>query len=261
MVCFVFPSIIVTIRNEGRSIAKLLDSLVQQKQPFEIIIVDAESTDNTQNIINEYMNKYEMIHLFIQKSSRGEGRNFGVSKAQGDVVVFTDGGCIADKNWLSNLLKGFSEGADIVSGKTVNIGTFEELERVVIDVNGYDITWPSCNLAYKKDLFERIKGFDTRFITAEDVDLNYRAISQGAILNYVDNAIINRQSAFDLIDFIRQSFWYGFGRKQLTNKHGRLWRSYSFDKMLLTHFTFQGINRLFFGLLGYLVYKFHLFRG
>lgn len=249
-------SIIVTVKNEAGSISQLLDSLLKQEKPFEIIIVDAESIDGTQEIVKDYSVNHPEIKLFIHAGSRGEGRNYGVKKAKGDIIVFTDGGCVADKNWLKELKKKLEEGYDVVAGKTVNVGPFQSvIERVKIEYKGYDITYPSCNLAYKRELFERIGGFDPRFVTAEDIDLNLRAVEAGAKIGYNENAIIYRRTAENVISLIKQSFWYGYGRKQLAMKHGGLWKQYSFTQMFSTHLTLLGLSRLFFGLLGYLTCK------
>lgn len=248
-------SIIVTIKNEAKTIDALLDSLLVQEKPFEIIIVDAKSEDNTQQIIKKYMKKHASIKLYSKSGSRGKGRNYGVSRANGDIVAFTDGGCTAEKNWLINIRNKIDEDYDIVAGKTINVGSFTETERVEILRNGYDITWPSCNLAYKKNIFKQIKGFDERFITAEDIDLNFRAVETGAKIGYAKDAIINRSTATSFHKFIKQSFWYGYGRKQLTLKHGKLWKNYSANQMITTQLTIHGIVRLFFGFLGYLACK------
>ncbi len=252
----VLISIVITVRNEADSISELLDSLLVQEKPFEIIIVDANSDDGTPEIVKRYAEKYGEIKLYIHGGSRGEGRNFGVKKSKGDVIAFTDGGCKADKNWLTELRKGIKEGYGVVAGETINKGPFREIKRVSVKYKDCeDITYPSCNLAYKKELFDRIGGFDTRFITAEDIDLNLRAVDIGAKILYNPNAIIYRRTAQNFVSLIKQSFWYGYGRKQLTLKHGRLWRSYSPQKMFQTQLSFSGILRLGFGLLGYLTCK------
>jgi len=252
----VFISIVVTVKNEADSIPELLDSLLIQEKPFEIIIVDANSNDGTQNIIKQYAKKHKEIKLYIHEGSRGEGRNFGVEKSKGDIIAFTDGGCIADKNWLSELRKELKKKYDVVAGETINEGPFQEIKRVSVKYKECgDITHPSCNLAYERELFNKIGGFDTRFITAEDIDLNLRAVDAGAEIAYNPNALIYRRTAQNFVSLIKQSFWYGYGRKQLTLKHGRLWRSYSPQNMLQTQLSFSGILRLGFGLIGYLVCK------
>ena len=44
-------SVVITVRNEEKNIANLLDGLLVQEKPFEIIIVDSNSTDKTAQII------------------------------------------------------------------------------------------------------------------------------------------------------------------------------------------------------------------
>jgi len=250
----VFVSIVVTVKNEAKSIAELLDSLVVQEKPFEIIIVDANSSDGTQEIVKDYAKRYEQIKLFVHEGSRGEGRNFGVNKAKGDIIAFTDGGCKADKNWLKELRKKFAESFDVVAGKTIDVGPFQNIiKRVEMRYKGYDVTYPSCNLAYKRELFKKIGGFDTRFITAEDIDLNLRAVDADAKIGYNENAIIYRQTAENIISFIKQSFWYGYGRKQLSIKHKNLWKTYSANQIFSGHMSLLGIIRLMFGLIGYVI--------
>ncbi|MDH7517805.1 MAG: glycosyltransferase [Candidatus Thermoplasmatota archaeon] len=57
-------SIIITVKNEVKNISHLLDSLLVQEKPFEIIIVDANSTDGTLEIVKDYESKYKEIIKF-----------------------------------------------------------------------------------------------------------------------------------------------------------------------------------------------------
>jgi len=247
----VFVSIVITVKNEATSISKLLESLLTQEEPFEITVVDANSGDSTQEIVRGYGKKHKEIKLYSREGSRGEGRNFGVDKARGDIIAFIDGGCEADRNWLKELRKTIRAGYEIAAGKTINVGRFADIKRVELTRGGYDVTFPSCNLAYKKELFKKIGGFDLNLITAEDVDLNFRAVDAGGKLAYNENAVVYRETSKSIIGFLKKAFWYGYGRKQLTMKHGKLWGSYSPKKMFQTHFSLFGILRLVFGLLGY----------
>jgi glycosyltransferase involved in cell wall biosynthesis len=93
--------LIIQTRNEQTYIKDLLDSLVTQTEPpYEIIIIDAESTDDTQRIVRQYMRKYDFIKLYIEKGTRGEGRNSGAYKATGDIIAFIDADCIANAFWI-----------------------------------------------------------------------------------------------------------------------------------------------------------------
>jgi len=254
----VFISIVITVRNEERHISDLLDSLIIQEPPFEIIIVDAHSEDRTRDIVKKYQEEYDFIHLYEKGGSRGEGRNYGVKKATGDYVAFTDGDDIVNPFWLTEIRRSFRKGADVVAGKTIYIGygPWEKLERVELFYKGFDVTFPSCNLAYRKELFEKIGGFDPWFITAEDIDLNMRAVDAGAKIIYNPRAIVYHRTRDSFYSFVKQAFWNGYGRKQLTMKHGSLWNRYKPQRMLNpSQLSFWGIIRLSFAIMGYLACK------
>jgi glycosyltransferase involved in cell wall biosynthesis len=222
-------SVVVITRNAEFYIKDLLDSLVTQvKKPHEVIVTDADSTDSTQKIVKEYSKNFSFIKLYVKSGTRAEGRNFGVSKATGDIVTFIDADAIANAFWIQEIEKSMNN-ADIVAGKEVRFGLegFGTLPRVEMIHHGTDITYPSVNLAYKKDVFEEISGFDPWFKEAEEVDLNYRAVDAGYKLIFDEDAIVYHRARSTLFGFIKQSFWYGFGRKELTLRHGNLWSSYS----------------------------------
>lgn len=247
-------SIVITVKNESKHISDLLDSLVIQEPPFEIIVVDSNSRDNTRKIVDKYHERYDFVHLYVKDSSRGEGRNYGVEKSKGDYVAFTDGDDIANPFWLTEIRKSFNEGADVVAGKTIYVGygPWERLERVELFYRGFDVTFPSCNLAYRKELFQKIGGFDPWFVTAEDIDLNMRAVNAGAKIIHNPNAIVYHRTRDSLHSFVKQAFWNGYGRKQLTLKHGSLWFQYTPKKMVQQQMGFYPALRLVAAMSGYL---------
>ncbi|MEF8874416.1 MAG: glycosyltransferase [Candidatus Thermoplasmatota archaeon] len=246
-------SIVITVKNEEGDMPDLLDSLVIQEQPIEIIIIDAHSEDRTQEIVKEYSEEYDFINLYIKGGTRGRARNFGVEKAEGEVIAFIDGDEIVNPFWAEQMRESAQE-YDVVAGKTIQIGYhgFEELERVELFHKGYDITYPSCNLLYDKELFEEIGGFDPWFQTAEDIDLNLRAVEAGATIGHNEEAIVYHRTRGSFYGFFKQAFWNGFGRKQLTMKHGELWSNYSPGKMLDHHITPWYFARMIPAFLGYI---------
>ena len=245
-------SIIVTVRNEERNIRDLLDSLTVQEKPFEVIIIDSFSTDRTAEIVEEYGRKYDFIRLIRKGGKRGDCRNYGVGKSSGEAVAFTDGDCIANPFWLKELRQSLQEGS-IVAGKTITIGyhAFVELERVELFYKGYDLTYPSCNLAYRKNAFDKSGGFDPGFVTAEDIDLNFRGVEQGNTIVYNERAIIYHRARSTFVGFFKQAFWNGFGRKQLTLKHGAFWKNYKPTNMLKRSINLWYLMRLVIALFGY----------
>jgi glycosyltransferase involved in cell wall biosynthesis len=230
-------SIVLKVKNEENNIADALDSLIVQEEPIEIIVVDGCSTDRTPEIVQGYASRDDRIRFFQHGGTRGESLNYGLGMAQGDIIALTDGDVIANPNWVKEMRRSLEEGADIVAGKTVNIGlrAWEDLHRVELFNQGYDCTWPGCNLAFRRSVYEEVGGVDPWFITAEDIDFNLRATVYG---------------------FFNQAFWNGAGRKQLTMKHGALWDSYNPVNMFRQKMSFWAFVRLFFAWMGYTGFKF-----
>lgn len=248
-------SVVVTVKNEAGNIKDLLDSLVTQIPPMEVIIIDAASTDGTQKIVRSYMERYPFIVLHQYAAQRGESRNKGIELAKGSIIAFTDGDCIVNAFWAEEIRRSLGS-YDIVGGKTIAMGyePFKILGRVEVYHRGNDITYPSCNLAYRKEVLDEIGGFDPRFVTAEDVDLNYRAVEKGFTIGENKKMVVYHKERSTVLAFFKQAFWNGFGRKQLTMKHGSLWGSYSPAEMLEKPIGFWWMARTSAALIGYFSY-------
>ncbi|MGP8078488.1 MAG: glycosyltransferase [Thermoplasmata archaeon] len=227
-------SVVTTVRDEEAHLGRLLDSLVGQEGPFEIVLVDAESRDRTVAIAEEFAHEHPgLLRVYRRPGSRGVGRNTGVREARGLYVAFIDGDCFADSQWLGTLRAALAPGR-VVAGRTVTVGKprYGQLERVELYQGGFDVTYPSCNLAYDRALFEGLGGFDPRFITAEDIDLNLRAVGTGASIHFEPGAVVYHHMRENFVRFLYQAFWNGYGRKQLTEKHGNLWGRYRVRRLL-----------------------------
>jgi glycosyltransferase involved in cell wall biosynthesis len=246
-------SVVITVRNEAAHVGALLESLVDQEPPFEVVLVDAKSRDRTREVAEEFAARHPgLVRVFERAGSRGVGRNVAVSESRGDCVAFIDGDCYADAQWLKHLRAGLAR-APVVAGRTLVVGQprFSNLERVELFQSGYDVTYPSCNLAYHRDLFEQLGGFDPRFITAEDIDLNLRAVAAGAQIAYVPEAIVYHHVRGTVLRFLIQAYWNGYGRKQLTEKHGRLWGRYRVRRLIAGQRGVVAWTRLTAALAGY----------
>ena len=246
-------SVVITVRNEERHLPQLFESLLAQAGPLEVVLVDSESRDGTVEVAERYARQHPgFFRVVAQPGSRGIGRNRGVREARGEFVAFIDGDCFADSGWLGALRRGLVR-SPVVAGRTVPVGraTYGHLERVELFQSGYDVTYPSCNLAYRRELFERLGGFDPRFITAEDIDLNLRAVRSGASIEYVPDAIVYHHVRATLIRFLYQAFWNGYGRKQLTEKQGSLWGRYRIGRLVSGQRTVIAWARLAAAFAGY----------
>ena len=249
-------SVVLNILNEKRHIRDLFDSLIVQEGPIEIVVVDAGSTDGTVDIIKEYARRHDIIHYHHHPGTRGESTNYGISAATGDAVATIGGDCIANPFWIAQLRKSL-QSCDVVAGKTINIGyhAFEDLDRVELFHRGVDISHPSASMAWNKNVLHDIGGFDPWFITAEDIDVNLRAVEKGYRMRFNENAIVYHRTKGSFKGFFKQAFWNGWGRKQLTLKHGNLWSAYKPTRLIETSKSMWAIARLAVAVLGYVMCK------
>jgi glycosyltransferase involved in cell wall biosynthesis len=113
-------SVVVPVLNEANSIRALLDGLLNQtRRPDEIVITDGASTDNTCEIIEEFVAAGAPVKLIRETFSLpGRSRNIGVANARNDWIAFTDAGVRPEQDWLERLASKAGEDVqtDVVYG-------------------------------------------------------------------------------------------------------------------------------------------------
>ncbi|MBU3191226.1 glycosyltransferase [Clostridium bowmanii] len=111
-------SIIVPVYNTEKYLDKCLHSLVNQTLDLiEIIIVNDGSTDKSQVIIDDYLNKYpQKVKMYIKTNSGlSEARNFGIEKAIGEYIGFVDSDDYVNLDMFKSLYEtAILKNADIV---------------------------------------------------------------------------------------------------------------------------------------------------
>jgi len=246
-------SVVLTTKNEERYIGELLNSMTVQEEPYEVIVVDSDSNDKTQEIIRKYSKRNKNIKLFIHPGTRPESMNYGIKQATGEAVAFIGGDDVADKNWIKEVRAGLKT-ADIIVGKIVSLveNRFTTLQNVKVFHKNINISYPGSNTTYKKEILDKLGGFDPWFSSAEDLELNYRAVDAGYKIKSNEKAIVFYRPRNTLNAFIKQSIWYGYGRKLLALKYKDMWQRYSIRDTVKTQFSLLGIIRLSLGFIGYI---------
>lgn len=230
-----YISVVIPVFNGERTIGSCLESIIRSKYPntqFEIIIVDNGSTDKTINIIEDFKSSNNHIKLYTEKIKNAyRARNLGIQKANGKIIVFTDADCIVNKDWLMNLAKGFSEPSiGGVSGDILPVFGNSIIERysIMMELISPKVTLnsgflpypPTANVAYRKELFDKIGYFDTKMISGGDADFAWRMqLETNYKILYIEDAIVFHKHRTNLRDLMRQQFKYGYGAVLLHNKY------------------------------------------
>lgn len=246
-------SIVLTTKNEEKNIASLLESLMNQEEPYEVLVVDSDSTDRTQKIVKEYSIKNKNIKLLIHPGTRAESMNFGIKQATGDAIAFIGGDDVADKDWIKEIRNGLKN-ANIVVGELLATGEekVKNIENVKLFHKGVNVSYPGTNTTYKKDVLDQLGGFDPWFSSGEDLEINLRAVDSGYKIIENKKAKVYYRPKGSALTFLRQSFWYGYGRKLIGLKHGRVWEKHSISDVVTTQTSVFGLVRLLLGFLGYI---------
>ena len=101
-------SVVIPTYNRISILIKCLDALENQIfyddfHDFEVVVVDDGSTDGTVDWLRNHISSYPHLRLFEQShGGPAMGRNFGVEKSKGDLIVFIDSDLVVDKHFLSN---------------------------------------------------------------------------------------------------------------------------------------------------------------
>lgn len=99
-------SVIVPIYNASKYLCMCIDSIINQTyKNIEIILVNDGSTDESGKILDEYSNKDSRIKVFHKENTGvSSTRNFGIDKATGDYICFSDADDYLMEDYVEYLL-------------------------------------------------------------------------------------------------------------------------------------------------------------
>ena len=221
-------SIIIPAYDAEATLAECLEAcLAQTHADCEVIVVDDESSDATAEIAQGFEG---VSYVHQENAGPAAARNHGVRMAKGDVVVLTDSDCIPEPNWIEELITGFDAEEVVAVGGTYGIANPESpLARIIhaeIQLRHEQFTETvdflgSFNVAYRREVFLAIGGFDENFRAAsgEDNDLAYRLQDSGGIMRFVPTAIVNHYHPTELYPYLKTQMNHGFWRMKLYAKH------------------------------------------
>ena len=174
-------TVIIAARNEEANIGRTLDCIVGQEFPrelLEVIVVDDHSTDGTGNVVKGYADRGVHLITLNEGNKLNSYKKFAINKAihasTGEIIVTTDADCRMGPRWLMNVVQYMQSQQKVMVSSPVcydeeksyfeRLQTLEFLYLIGLGAagigNGNPTTCNGANLAYRKDLFFEMGGFN-----------------------------------------------------------------------------------------------------
>jgi len=224
-------SFIIPALNESVMLSRLLTSINNMNtstlaEILEIIVIDAESTDQTVSIAQSYNCK---VHT-AKPGRVSISRNIGAENASGDVLAFIDADCELPTDWLEKAAQelcqkqvigvGFRMVENPNSSSWVEEAWYELAHKEAPNTETSEVDWlATFNLAIKKDAFKLAGGFDENLETCEDVELGYRLSTHGKLKRITSSGVIHHGESKTLSEFFRREAWRARGASGIVKKH------------------------------------------
>lgn len=267
-------SLVITIKNELTRSNEFdvfdtwISSIMKQTRvPDEIIIVDGGSTDNTWPAIQKMANNHPTLKVFQYQSNIAAGRNFGIKKASGNVIVVTDAGCAYNHDWFERITAPFEDSAVQAAATAFGpwLGPLEPLRAFVLAAATTPAPWEfqrdwlpsSRSVAFRKELWETVGGYPEWIPFCEDVLFDKKIMAVTPFF-YVRQPLVAWRQRPSLKAYFKQLYNYtrseGHG---LINTHRQLVRYGVYGGALIMLYSAVASGHYYwlgFIALGFLVY-------
>jgi glycosyltransferase involved in cell wall biosynthesis len=184
--------------NRRALIGRVLEALFAQDldpESYEIVLVDDGSTDGTYEDVLRALHPRCALHL-VRQSNGGlaRGRNVGIERARGEIILFMDDDVLATPNLLSAHLRTHRSHANsICRGVAINVSSFEDLPPPRYSLHNYSgaYFW-TTNVSAPLALIKAAGSFDERFAEYgwEDLELGFRLRRMGVRSYLARDAVV-----------------------------------------------------------------------
>lgn len=235
-------SVVVPCRNEAGSIEGCLRSLASDSYPknqLEILVVDGESRDGTQEVTERVARQHSFVRLLRNpKHNTATGMNIGIREAKGDIVMVVSAHAEYGEQYISRCVETLLRvGADCVGGPITTLpGADTPVARAIALAMSSPFGVGTAKFrtsqhlgfvdtvafgAYRREIFQEVGLFDEKLIRNQDAELNYRILKAGGKI-FMDPGIRSAYCAREtLAKLWRQYFQYGYWKLRVILKHGR----------------------------------------
>lgn len=213
-------SVIITTKNEQTVISRLIESINKQSyRNKEIIAVDNNSTDKTQEIVKKLK-----IRVYTFGPERSAQRNYGARLTGGKYLLFLDADMQLSKSVIEQCIKVANSNENIgavVIPEISRAKTFWEkvkgFERSFYNEKGDPIT--DAARFFSREAFLRGGGYDETITGPEDWDLPETIRELGYKVGRIEAKIYHKERVPSPIALAKKKFYYGLRAYRYLSKH------------------------------------------
>jgi glycosyltransferase involved in cell wall biosynthesis len=229
-------SIVIPAYNEQETIrACVLAAVNQTVAASEIIVVSNRSTDNTVSIVRALQREFPVANILLCEQNLIQGliptRNFGLDRAQGEILGRIDADSVLDTHWVEEVQKTFVDAGVSASTGPVNyydmplqrfsLRADDAVRRMMLQLaREYHFVFGS-NMALRSTAWKLIRGevcLDAADELHEDIDISVHLQRNGLKVAYVSTMVASI-SARRVDDSPRDYYYYMTRFERTYNRH------------------------------------------
>ena len=206
-------SVVIATRNRSGSLTRTLERLLSQdlEAPYEVIVVDNGSTDDTAARVKEWAGSNPAIRYALEpQRGPAAARNTGVGLARADIVAFTDDDIRPTPDWLRTIAAAFERWPDVecLGGRILpdwpgpvpswltrdhwtGALALQDYGDTPRDIGlEHPLSLASANLAFRLTTLQTLGGFRADYLYAEDTELLLRLWRAGRRCLYLPDLVV-----------------------------------------------------------------------
>ncbi len=220
-------SIIVPVYNRPGEVKELLDSLLAQTvKPFELLLIEDGSKERCDHLLDHYRSFFTVRYYFKPNSGRSDTRNYGMTRAEGDYMLFFDSDVILPPTYFERLQEAMTaDYCDCFGGPDAADDSFSDMQKAVSHAmtsfwttggirGGKAVMEKFCprtfNMGLSRAVYDRVGDF--KDMMGEDIDLSIRIRNAGFSIRLIREVFVYHKRRIDLRRFFKQVNNFGQAR-------------------------------------------------
>ena len=253
-------SIIILTYNNLEMTRQCIDSIYARTSvPFELILVDNASADETPAYLARLKSEKPNVHLILNKENLGfaKGNNQGAEAAQGEYLVFLNNDTIVTRGWLKGLIRHLQEPKVGMVGPVTNQSgneariavSYENIPGMEAFAQHYTEQHQGKSfeinmLAFfcvvmRRSVWQDVGPLDERFGIGmfEDDDYALRVKKKGYKILCAEDVFVHHWGSASFSQLQLIDYWSKFteNRKKFENKWGIRWQPHHYRSELIQH--------------------------